>query len=119
MKSLPTKPRASSFNSLEMPMNDMSAPAAVMAASSPADAAQTRVALDAAIARATDAILADQRPDGHWVYELEADATIPAEYILLVHYLGEAPNVTLERKIVRYLRRIQLADGGWPLFTDG
>ena len=26
--------------------------------------------------------------DGHWVFELEADATIPAEYILLQHYLG-------------------------------
>ncbi|WP_430367383.1 squalene--hopene cyclase [Trinickia sp. NRRL B-1857] len=90
-----------------------------MAASSNADAAQTRVALEAAIERATDAILADQRPDGHWVYELEADATIPAEYILLVHYLGETPNLELERKIVRYLRRIQLSDGGWPLFTDG
>ena len=24
-----------------------------------------------------------QRPDGHWVFELEADATIPAEYVLL------------------------------------
>ena len=30
-----------------------------------------------------------QRPDGHWVFELEADATIPAEYVLFVHYLGE------------------------------
>ncbi len=101
-------------------MNDISAPAAIMTASHMADdAAQTRVALDCAIARATDAILADQRPDGHWVYELEADATIPAEYILLVHYLGETPDLELERKIARYLRRIQLADGGWPLFTDG
>src|ERR1700751_4726698 len=75
--------------------------------------------LDAAVARATDAILADQRADGQWVYELEADATIPAEYVLLVHYLGETPNVELEQKIARYLRRIQLPDGGWPLFTDG
>ncbi|MBN3764152.1 squalene--hopene cyclase [Burkholderia sp. Ac-20365] len=76
-------------------------------------------ALDAAVTRATDAILAAQKDDGHWVYELEADATIPAEYVLLVHYLGETPNVELEQKIARYLRRIQMADGGWPLFTDG
>ncbi|MEI6003426.1 squalene--hopene cyclase [Paraburkholderia bengalensis] len=76
-------------------------------------------ALDAAVARATDAILAAQKDDGHWVYELEADATIPAEYVLLVHYLGETPNVELEQKIARYLRRIQLPGGGWPLFTDG
>ncbi|MBX4145511.1 squalene--hopene cyclase, partial [Ralstonia pickettii] len=37
----------------------------------------------------------------------------------LVHYLGETPNVELEQKIGKYLRRIQQADGGWPLFTDG
>ena len=63
--------------------------------------------LEAAIRAATDAILAQQRADGHWVYELEADATIPAEYVLLVHYLAETPNLELERKIGVYLRRIQ------------
>src|ERR1700754_4079251 len=89
-------------------------------ASAPAVAGDVPTAsLDAAITRATDAILAAQQPDGHWVYELEADATIPAEYVLLVHYLGETPNVELEQKIARYLRRIQLPGGGWPLFTDG
>jgi squalene-hopene/tetraprenyl-beta-curcumene cyclase len=82
-------------------------------------ATQAAAALDAAVTRATDAILAAQKPDGHWVYELEADATIPAEYVLLVHYLGEEPNPELEQKIARYLRRIQLPNGGWPLFTDG
>ncbi len=30
-----------------------------------------------------------QREDGHIVFELEADATIPSEYILLRHFLGE------------------------------
>ena len=71
------------------------APAA--SAVSAAAAAPAPVAsLDDAITRATDAILAAQKPDGHWVYELEADATIPAEYVLLVHYLGETPNVELE-----------------------
>jgi squalene-hopene/tetraprenyl-beta-curcumene cyclase len=76
-------------------------------------------ALEASVTRAADAILAAQHPDGYWLYELEADATIPAEYVLLVHYLAETPNLELEAKIGRYLRRIQLADGGWPLFTDG
>lgn len=79
----------------------------------------TAAALEASVARAADAILADQHPDGYWLYELEADATIPAEYVLLVHYLAETPNLELEAKIARYLRRIQRADGGWPLFTDG
>ena len=75
--------------------------------------------VDGAIRAATDAILAQQRPDGHWVYELEADATIPAEYVLLVHYLAEEPNLELERKIGVYLRRIQGAHGGWPLYHEG
>ena len=35
-------------------------------------------------------------PDGHWVFELEADATIPAEYVLLRHYLGEPVDAALE-----------------------
>jgi squalene-hopene/tetraprenyl-beta-curcumene cyclase len=76
-------------------------------------------ALERAIAAATDALLARQRPDGHWVFELEADATIPAEYVLLRHYLGEPVNAPLEAKIAVYLRRIQGAHGGWPLFRDG
>jgi squalene-hopene/tetraprenyl-beta-curcumene cyclase len=75
--------------------------------------------VEGAIRAATDAVLRDQKADGHWVYELEADATIPAEYVLLVHYLGEAPNLELERKIGVYLRRIQGAHGGWPLYHDG
>jgi squalene-hopene/tetraprenyl-beta-curcumene cyclase len=75
--------------------------------------------LDGSIRAATDAILEQQRVDGHWVYELEADATIPAEYVLLVHYLAETPNLELERKIGVYLRRIQGAHGGWPLYHEG
>ena len=76
-------------------------------------------ALDLAIESASAALLSRQKPDGHWVFELEADATIPAEYILLVHYLGETPNRELERKIGVYLRHIQGAHGGWPLYHAG
>ncbi len=60
-----------------------------------------------------------QQADGHWVFELEADATIPAEYVLLRHYLGEPVDAELEAKIAVYLRRIQGEHGGWPLFHDG
>jgi squalene-hopene/tetraprenyl-beta-curcumene cyclase len=77
------------------------------------------LALDDVIGRAADALLRRQRPDGHWVFELEADATIPAEYILLRSYLGEPDAPELERKIGVYLRRIQGAHGGWPLFHGG
>src|SRR5947199_407138 len=40
--------------------------------------------LDVAIERSTTALLDAQRGDGHWLFELEADASIPAEYILLL-----------------------------------
>jgi squalene-hopene/tetraprenyl-beta-curcumene cyclase len=76
-------------------------------------------ALEDRIAAGTRALLALQKPDGHWVFELEADATIPAEYVLLKHYRGEAADADVERKIAAYLVRIQGAHGGWPLFHDG
>jgi squalene-hopene/tetraprenyl-beta-curcumene cyclase len=72
-----------------------------------------------AIANATRALLECQQTDGHCVFELEADATIPAEYVLLRHYRGEPRDTALEQKIAHYLRRIQGKHGGWPLFHQG
>jgi len=76
-------------------------------------------ALETRIQQGANALLELQKPDGHWVFELEADATIPAEYVLLRHYRGEPVDAALEAKIAAYLMRIQRADGGWPLFHDG
>src|ERR1700730_1803643 len=75
--------------------------------------------LENRIQAASSALLRHQREDGHWSFEFEADATIPAEYILLTHYLGEEPNSRREAKIGNYLRRIQGKHGGWPLFHEG
>jgi squalene-hopene/tetraprenyl-beta-curcumene cyclase len=75
--------------------------------------------LEAGIEAATRALIDRQQADGHFVFELEADATIPAEYILLRHYLAEPVDTPLEEKIAAYLRRVQGAHGGWPLFRDG
>ncbi|MGJ3648361.1 squalene--hopene cyclase [Sphingomonas sp. GlSt437] len=75
---------------------------------------------DRAATRAAAALRDVQREDGHWVFELEADCTIPAEYILLRHYLGEPRDTVLEAKIGAYLRRIQSAEhDGWSLFHAG
>lgn len=74
--------------------------------------------LNHTIARAYEALLAAQQTDGHWCFELEADCTIPAEYILMMHYLDEM-DVELERKIAVYLRERQNAEGGWPLYFGG
>jgi squalene-hopene/tetraprenyl-beta-curcumene cyclase len=59
-----------------------------------------------------------QQPDGHWVFEFEADATIPAEYVMLQHFLGEIDEER-ERRIGNYLRQVQLENGGWPMFYRG
>src|SRR6202051_3476001 len=75
--------------------------------------------LTRSIESATQALLAVQRPDGHWVFELEADATIPAEYVLMRHYLGEPVDAELEAKIATYPRRRQGEHDGWPLVQDG
>ncbi|MEP7006363.1 MAG: squalene--hopene cyclase [Sphingomonas bacterium] len=85
-----------------------------------AGAAAPLAAVEAAVDRATAALAAQQRDDGHWVFELEADATIPAEYVLLRHYLGEPVDAALEAKIGNYLRRIQSTEHhGWGLFHGG
>lgn len=76
-------------------------------------------ALQASIGNATSALHSHQQSDGHWVFELEADATIPAEYVLFRHYMAEPVDAEIERKIGNYLMRIQGAHGGWPLFHDG
>ena len=59
-----------------------------------------------------------QRADGHWVFELEADATIPADYVFLEHFLDEIDQA-LEDKIAVYLRAGQAEHGGWSLFLGG
>src|SRR5579883_1285973 len=78
----------------------------------------SEASLNEAVTRATGALLRRRKADGHFVFELEADATIPSEYVLLEHYLDRI-EPELQRKIGNYLREIQGAHGGWPLFYDG
>lgn len=74
--------------------------------------------VEAALRQAIAGLLARQQADGHWCFELEADCTIPAEYILLLHFIGES-KPGLERKLANYLRLRQGTDGGWPLYHAG
>lgn len=81
-----------------------------------------RQAVEETLADAGAALKRLQRPDGHWIFEFEADATIPAEYIFLHHFLGDIDTPAyraLEPKLARYLRSIQGEHGGWPLFPEG
>jgi squalene-hopene/tetraprenyl-beta-curcumene cyclase len=75
-------------------------------------------ALGRAIAASRSALSAAQSKQGYWLFELEADCTIPAEYILMLHFLGE-PDPALEARLAVYLRARQGAHGGWPLYHGG
>lgn len=74
--------------------------------------------INEAIVRARKALLSYQHQDGYWCFELEADCTIPAEYILMMHYMDEIDE-EIEAKLAVYLRTHQGSHGGWPLFYGG
>jgi squalene-hopene/tetraprenyl-beta-curcumene cyclase len=76
-------------------------------------------ACDAAIAAASGALMQLQDASGHWRFELEADASITAEYILMMHFMDEIEE-PLEAKLAANLRARQntqaAGHGGWGLF---
>jgi len=74
--------------------------------------------LESTIQRAEASLLALQQADGHWIFELEADCTIPAEYIMMMHYLDDI-DPELQEKIAVYLRARQSENGSYPLFYGG
>ncbi len=84
----------------------------------PSETSEIEFGVEGHVADAAEALLALQKADGHWIFELEADSTIPSEYIFLEHYLDEVDQ-ELEEKIANYLRAAQADHGGWPLFEDG
>ncbi len=87
----------------------------------PGSGSPGRLAVEASetAANAADHLLALQQADGHIVFELEADATIPSEYIFLNHFLGE-PEPEVEHRLAAHIRSLQSErHGGWPLFHDG
>ena len=45
--------------------------------------------LEQKFTQARSALLSLQNKDGHWCFPLEADCTIPAEYILMMHFMDE------------------------------
>ena len=100
-------------------MSSVDHSAAVDAVAAVDVAAVDPVELEKSIFAATQGLLGYRQSDGHFVFELEADSTIPSEYVLLRHYLAEPVDSVLEAKIANYLRRTQGDHGGWPLVQDG
>ncbi len=74
--------------------------------------------LQSSVARATDYLLSLQAPDGYWIGELEADSTLESDYIFFLHVLGEFDPARIA-KLATYIRRRQLADGGWNIYAGG
>ena len=64
------------------------------------------------------ALLERQYHAGYWLFDLEADTTIPSEYILLQHLLGTV-DTAREQRLADYIISRQLPDGSWPLYEGG
>ncbi len=71
-----------------------------------------------ALEQTVEAFLGLQNATGYWVFDLEADATIPSEYILLQRFLGRELPPGLSARVCDYLRDKQLPDGSWSLYDE-
>lgn len=98
-------------------LTDSATPGSTSSAVEPSIISRPEV-LESAIQRASNYLLERQHPQGYWVFELEADCTIPSEYILMRHFIDDIDEA-LEAKIARYIRSRQNPDGSWPLYTGG
>jgi len=76
-------------------------------------------ALEQAIERARDYLLAVQSQDGYWVGELEADVTVTAGYIPLMYFMTGKVDPIKQQKVVNYVRSKQRADGSWSTYYGG
>jgi squalene-hopene/tetraprenyl-beta-curcumene cyclase len=81
-------------------------------------AAQKGPSIEEALKRGQQWLLSQQAEAGYWVHELEADATLTSEYLMLRRFLGFVDKEK-ERKAVRYLIDAQLSEGGWPIYYGG
>ncbi|MDW8242629.1 MAG: squalene--hopene cyclase [Thermogemmata sp.] len=70
------------------------------------------------VERARQALLAQQRPDGHWRAELQGDTILESEFILLLAIVGQRDDPRLP-KLANYIRRQQMAEGGWSTYPGG
>jgi squalene-hopene/tetraprenyl-beta-curcumene cyclase len=79
---------------------------------------QVEERLHEAIERGTRHLLSLQAPEGFWLGELEADATLESDYIFYLHILGRFDRDRVS-KLANYIRRKQLTDGGWNIYPGG
>ncbi|HEU5278697.1 MAG TPA: squalene--hopene cyclase [Gaiellaceae bacterium] len=75
-------------------------------------------ALDRAVARGAERLLSLQHPDGWWKGELESNATMVAQHLFLLHFLGLRDPQT-DRLIANELLARRREDGTWSIWFDG
>ncbi len=64
------------------------------------------------VRRSQEYFISSQAPEGYWWGELESNATMEAEYLLLTHFLGIGDSDTW-RKLANHLLNVQREDGTW------
>ncbi len=74
--------------------------------------------LPEAVAQAQQLLLSQQYPEGYWSYTLEANESIGAGFIQLMHFIGEVDEDT-QRGLTARMLSLQQEDGSWPLFHEG
>ncbi len=89
-----------------------------VAAAPPRPRAAPRDDLDDSIDRGIENLLSLQAEDGFWWAELEANATMAAEHLLLERFLG-TNDEEREQGIARYLLSLQSKDGSWATYWGG
>ena len=73
--------------------------------------------VDYTVRRSQEYFRREQKASGYWHRPLEANATMDAEYIFFMHFMGRV-NPERQERIVNHLLATQLGDGSWALYPD-
>jgi squalene-hopene/tetraprenyl-beta-curcumene cyclase len=79
---------------------------------------QELTALDSGVERAAERLLSLQHPEGWWKGELESNATMIAEHLFLLHFLG-LRDLETDRLLANELLARRRADGTWSIWFEG
>ncbi len=79
---------------------------------------QELTGLDTAVELGAERLLSLQHPDGWWKGELESNATMIAEHLFLLHFLGLRDAET-DRLLANELLARRRADGTWSIWFEG
>ncbi|MBI5299943.1 MAG: squalene--hopene cyclase, partial [Deltaproteobacteria bacterium] len=71
--------------------------------------------LNKVLKQSSNTLLNLQHPDGYWWFTLEANETIGAEFILLMHFLGEI-DPAIQTGVINRILQVQREDGSWGLY---